>query len=144
MFIAEILLKTIEEDYSNDLLFEYLWGSIDLLTTTESPQNFHLVFLMNLTSFYGFRPQLPQDSEEYFDLENGTFSTIPSNFSLSIEESLVWRRALGTKFDDLSELNLSGLERKRLLNNLIDYYRLHVSGLKQVNSHAILEAVFHD
>ena len=144
MFLAEILLKTIEDNYSNGLLFEYLWGSIDLLSTTRHPNNFHLLFLMNLTAFYGFRPQMPDEMEGYFDLENGTFSKIPSNFSLSVEESRVWSTVLGTKFEGLSKLDLSGLERKKLLNNLIDYYRLHVSGFKQVNSHAILEAVFHD
>jgi len=57
VFLSEILNKTLCVSQAEKELFEFVYHSLIALdTTTEPCNNFHLVFLRDLTNFLGIRP----------------------------------------------------------------------------------------
>jgi DNA repair protein RecO (recombination protein O) len=147
LFIAEVLYKSIREEEKNKDLFEFLFHSIQLLDISSTGiSNFHIMFLLQLTKYLGFHPELIYSKENpIFDLQNGTF--IPSipfhpNY-MSAELSQDFNRALHLNSNNLNELKITSDKRFRLLEKIIEYYQIHVSGFGKVNSLQILQEVFH-
>ena len=59
LFVAEFLYYALRSEQRNELLYEYLENSIVWLDDQQSSfANFHLVFLLRLTRFLGFYPNL--------------------------------------------------------------------------------------
>ena len=147
LFIAEVLYKSIREEEMNKDLFAFLFHSIQLLDmATTGISNFHIMFLLQLTKYLGFYPELIYSKgNSIFDLRNGTF--IPSvpfhpNY-MGSDLSRDFNRALHLNSNNLNELKISSDKRFRLLEKIIEYYQIHVSGFGKVNSLHILKEVFH-
>ena len=60
LFLSEVLSYVIREEEQNEDLYNYLEAGLIWLDTHDSIANFHLLFLLNLSSFLGFYP----DTEE--------------------------------------------------------------------------------
>ncbi len=59
MFINEVLNKTVKEETHAQELCDFLIHALIILDTqTEGSENFHLIFLLKLSRFLGFGPQL--------------------------------------------------------------------------------------
>ncbi len=147
LFISEILYRAIKEEEANATLFNYLYHSIqvfDLLS--ENFNNFSLCFLMQLSKFLGFYP-LDNYSEinSFFDLQEGVFSPTPPphRHYLSTETSR-WFHILYpiNLFDSLQTIVIPKAIRNELLIKMMEYYRLHLEGLGEIKSLAVLQEVF--
>lgn len=145
LFIAEILLKTIETDESNESLFDFVESSIHALDETEKPENFHLFFLLHLTKYLGFFPT------NYYSALNPIFNLLEGCFESTIEKSEFqltekWSKKLSeiltVKMVSFEELPFSRNERSELLRYLISFLTLHLDGMGTVKSLEVLEAVF--
>lgn len=145
MFLNEVLYKAIRDQSADEVLFEYIYHSIELLDRmNEGIANFHLYFLLRLTRFLGFYPDKTNaSSSEFFDLQSGSYSKFqPSHpFILQGSHTLLWTALLSSRFEDLSKIDISSGQRKFLLEKLLDYYRLHIDNFGEVRSHKILEEV---
>ena len=49
---------------------------------------------------------------------------------------------LGTNFDSSNELTITSMRRKKLLDNIILYYNLHIENFKVVKSLDVLRKLF--
>ncbi len=147
LFIAEILYKTIREQESNLELFDYLFHNIQLLDLkTEGIPNYHLYFLLQLTKYLGFYPTNNySDTDTYFDLQNGNFVEIKPihSYFVNPELSQILSQILKYSDNQHAEVSLSYNQRITLLDKIVDYYYLHIEGLKNIKSLAILKEVFH-
>ena len=57
LFIAEVLSKSLHENEEDRKLFQYVWDiKITLNNAKEISANYPLIFLLKLTSFFGFYP----------------------------------------------------------------------------------------
>lgn len=146
LFLNEVLSKCIKEEEENQLLFEFLFNTIQLFDVQQPvSKDFHLLFLIRLTRHLGFYPiQNYETDVPYFNLVDGKFqSQIPLhpyylNESLAKNFSILIRNSV-----DLSaRLSLSSDEKKKLIEVILEYYRLHISGFTEIKSHKILEQVF--
>lgn len=146
-FIAEILYKSIKEEEANDKLFDFLYNSIQVLDLTEENyNNFHLLFLAQLTKHLGFHPQngnIDKNAIFYFDLQEGCFVSLQPhhNAILTPPISTIFYSIFGTNFDVMESLNLNTKQRKLLLNAFLDYYSLHLSNFDNLKTIDILEEV---
>jgi DNA repair protein RecO (recombination protein O) len=145
MFLNEMLYKSVRQQSSDEVLFEFLFNAIEILDRMdESVVNFHLYFLLRLTRFLGFFPDLTHvDGALYFDLTSGNFSVqIPPHTSI-IEQPLtdLWRQLLQSNFNNLHLLQMETAERRIILAKILEYYRLHIDGFGQIKSHLVLEEV---
>ncbi len=143
MFLSEILKDAIQEEETNPALYHYLSNSFNYLDVTEDFANFHIYFLLNLTQYLGFYPDITEDKAMYFNLLEGIFQE--KSTSIYCEEGKhveALREFFGINFDALSQIKLNKTTRLEVLHLLIRYYQLHLQGFKKPKSLAILNQLF--
>lgn len=146
LFLSEVLYRIIQEREANQPLFDYLYHSIQRLDMTEEGiGNFHLTFLLQLSTYIGIRPNNKTfKSGCFFDLLNGTFTEeIPEhNHYLSRNDSLVFERLLRINFENMTLYSFSRQERTNILKQIIQYYKLHLSDFPEIKSLAVMQNLF--
>ncbi len=146
MFLAEFLHYAIRVEVDSALLYAYVFNSVEWLDACSSRySNFHLVFLLRLSHFLGFAPNLDNATpQSYFDLEAGAFvDRQPQHHhfvppSLAVKLPLLMRMNYGT----MHLFGFSGSERSRLLEFVNTYYRLHLPSFPVLKSLGVLKEVF--
>jgi DNA repair protein RecO (recombination protein O) len=146
IFLAELMSKVIKEIQPNKALFEYLLQSIQILELTgESSANFHLVFMIGLSRFLGSYPDASGYKKGmFFDLQNGVFvpyKTTHPHF-LNPDESLVFSNLLRMTYENMNTFRFSRMERRLIINRMLEYYRLHLTNFPDIKSLEILHDVF--
>jgi DNA repair protein RecO (recombination protein O) len=132
LFLIEILGKTLKEEEENQSLFGFLQQSILVLDELERFENFHLIFLLQLSFFLGFSPHEAAEISNQFQ-EN--------NIGLAVTEvdELALNQLIEATYG--SELNLNRTHRNHLLDVIIIYYRLHIENFGNIKSLQVLKEV---
>ena len=141
IFISEMLHHSIREEEANEPLFEFLETALLWLDTHEEVANFHLILLLEITKFLGFYPDVSNLSFPYFEMTEGVFSPLNAISCLAEEESALFKRLIGLKFDSDQKV-FTGNDRQFLLKILLDYYTFHLDGFKKPKSLEVLKEVF--
>ena len=143
MFLAEMLGNSIHEEERNDDLFEFLEAALQWLDTHDEISNFHLYFLIVLTKYFGFYPDMANVQASSFDLLEGDFTNTPSLKPILTGENLnYFKMMLGTNFDSVHSIKMNKTNRQELLQSIVLYYELHLQGFRKPKSLAILNEVF--
>lgn len=142
VFIAEILHYSIKEEEANTALFSYLETSFLWLDTHEHIANFHIIFLLNLSKYLGFYPDLSGKETLYFDLLDGKYTYKKTPFVILGEKLTLLKTMLGTNFEASHKVDLSAHQRQELLLVLVRYFDLHISNFKEPKSLSILKMIF--
>lgn len=144
LFVAEVIARSIGEEEQNEELFEFLREAVILLDETkESVSNFHLKFMLEFSRFLGFYPQVKDAGNRYFDLLEGEFTPFEPIHPYIMEDAVVegLRQILSTSMATFHQVKIGSQTRRILLQKLIDYYRLHLHGMKEISAHKVLEEV---
>ena len=145
MFIAEVLYKSLREEEANMPLFEFLVSALQVLDLQERNTGiFHLVFLMQLSKYLGFFPRNnfgPVD--RLFDLRNGQFAGRPPGHPDFLDErlSVLMHDLLKIGLRDLDDTDAARYQRTGILEGVLDYYQLHVSGFGKLRSLPVLKEI---
>jgi DNA repair protein RecO (recombination protein O) len=144
--LAEVLMCCLKESDKNNSLFDFLVDSILFLDAEkQGTANFHLLFLVKLSLFLGFYPNDEKAEREfYFDLINGCFVSdkpLHTQF-LPLSESEKFYELLQKDFSDMHSLRYSREQRNNMLDNLIKYYELHLTGFSRMKSIDVLKTLF--
>ena len=142
LFLSEIVHFSIREEEQNSQLYQYLETSFLWLETHDNCSNFHLLFLLNLTKYLGFYPEMKDTNSAYFDLIEGSFTNQNIFNAVSGENLVQFKKLLGINFDVLHQVDFSATNRQTILSILIQYFELHLSGFKKPKSLTVLKAVF--
>jgi len=140
LFLSEVVSFTIKEEEENRSLFEFLNNAIiSFDQQRERFENFHLLFLLQLSFYLGFGP--------------ASGSEITSQVAFSANHQFIGGRpailhfqAFETHLDNLLHQPENadipnGKVRKELLHILIKYYQLHVEKLGEIRSLQVLSEV---
>ncbi|MBO5186152.1 MAG: recombination protein O N-terminal domain-containing protein [Prevotella sp.] len=146
LFLSEFLCHALRGEQENRPLFEYISGGVQWLDNSVGRYaNFHLVFLMRLSLFLGFYPNLDGYREGCgFDLRAGCFcAAVPSHGDyLSPDEArrigVLMRMTLST----MHLYKMSRAERNRFIEVLVSYYRIHIPDFPELRSLAVLRELF--
>lgn len=144
MFLAEILSHVLKEEETNPKLYDYLASSFQELDELEDGVgNFHLFFLLRLSGYLGFFPQLPSQEQLYFDLQSGIYSSgnVEHYHYLNKEESQLWLKMQRAEEVHSLKMGVSKKERSQLLEFMLNYYRLHVTDFGQLRSLEIVKTL---
>jgi DNA repair protein RecO (recombination protein O) len=142
-FLAETLSNSIHEEESNQSLFDFIEASLQWLDAHDEISNFHLLFLVNLTRYLGFYPDINAIDSACFDLQEGEFTNTPSlNPILTGENLNFFKTVLGTNFEEIHTVKMTKTNRQELLQSLVLYFELHLQGFRKPKSLAILNEVF--
>ena len=146
LFVAEFLYYALRSEQRNELLYEYLENSIVWLDGQQSSfANFHLVFLLRLTRFLGFYPNLDDYKDgDYFDLRESVFMPMPPVHRdfLHPEEAQKVQLMMRMDFPTMHLFRMSHRERNRLLEVSLKYYRLHLPDFPEMKSIEVLQALY--
>lgn len=146
IFLGEVLTSVLREESSHEEMFDYIERSIIYFDRCrEGYANFHIGFLAGLSSFLGFEPGTRENEDDsFFDMTNGIFVPVPpvhGNYA-NPDVSGILAQVFLASYDSISNITLKGAMRNEVLDTLLRYYSLHLSGLKKINSLEILKEVF--
>ncbi len=143
MFLSEVLASVLKEEEHNESLYDYLETSLSLLDDEADFVNFHLLFLLNLTKYLGFFPDVSTIANPYFNLQTGAFESKPQNlYTVSGDNLSVLKQLLGINFDALKAVKLNSKQRQSFLTMLLFYFELHLGNFKKPKSLAVFNQVF--
>ena len=160
LFLAEFLYHVTRDEQSNHPLFQYIEQSLLWLDAArQSIANFHLVFMMRLSRFVGFYPNIEKaehstlfnppstktaPGQQFFDLREAAFvdsAPLHPDFLLPEEASRV-RTLMRMNYESMRLFRLSRAERNRITELLLLYYRLHIPLMPELQSFAVVRELF--
>jgi DNA repair protein RecO (recombination protein O) len=124
IFMNEVLNKAVKEQSHVLDLFHYISDSLIQLDQLERPENFHLLFLIGLSKYLGFGPNLT--------------SEVLGGRVVSEEEEYALQKML---LQDNQDIPLSYEQRKNILAVLLRFYQVHTEGFGEIKSVAVLKEV---
>jgi len=146
LFVAEFLLYATRDEQQNVPLFQYVVNSLLWLDSSQGHfANFHLVFMIHLSRFIGFYPNVEgYQPGVYFDMRSGSFCTaVPSHrYFLRAAEAEKIGLLLRMDYPTMHLFAMSRTERNRCLDLILAYYRLHIDGFPELKSPSILRELF--
>lgn len=142
LFLAETVNYAIREEEKNESLYQYLETAFLWLDNHNNISNFHLLFLLNLTKYLGFYPEVNGKIKPCFDLVEGKFTDQKKLNTISGDNLNQFKRLLGINFDVLHQVDFNSTNRQDVLSILVQYFELHLSGFKRPKSLNVLKAVF--
>lgn len=146
LFAAEFLYHALRSEQQNEPLFDYIRGSMQWLDMSGAGYaNFHLTFLMRLSRFLGFYPNLESYSDgAVFDLRAATFSAVvPMHRDfLGPGESRRIHTLMRMDFPTMHLYRLNRTDRNRIVDVLLHYYRLHLPQFPELKSLGVLQELW--
>ena len=144
IFLSEMLNSTFnEETLVNKDLFNFLLNTLSWYDQVKSCNNFHIKFLIELSRFIGFYPNINNENDSFFNLESGSTSATQSmGTNISGNDLTLFKEFLGTEFEDLNSMNTKNQSRTQILNYIIDYYSLHLQMFKTPKSTNVFAEIF--
>lgn len=146
LFVAEFLYHALRGEQQNAPLYDYVANSILWLDSQEARYaNFHLVFLMRLSRFLGFYPNLDHYAPgDYFDLRESIFSAQPPvhHDFLGPQEAEKIQVMMRMDFPTMHLYRMTHQERNRLLEVALTYYRLHLPDFPELKSVEVLREIY--
>lgn len=125
----------------NEDLFLFLTTSLEWLDSHDRFANFHLLFILQLTKFFGFYPDNENSHLDFFDLLQGEFVPSLSEHTISLQNTNLFKRLLSLPLSNTESI-FSKEERYLLLEIIFQYFTLHINGFKKPISVAIIKQIF--
>lgn len=146
LFLTEFLQHAVKNEAPSEPLFSYIVQSIQWLDTCRvGYANFHLVFLLRLTRFLGFMPNVEEACEgDFFDLRASVFTHCRPAHSDHLEpgDAALVPKLMRMRYDTMRLFKFNGSQRSRLLEYINMYYRLHLPDFPVLKSLAVLKQLF--
>ena len=146
LFVAEFLYHALRSEQQNAPLFAYISDSMQWLDMAPANYaNFHLTFLMHMSRFLGFYPNLDDYVDGYvFDMRAATFSQqVPTHRDfLQPDDSRRIHTLMRMDFPTLHLFQLSHHDRNRITEVLLHYYRLHIPQFPELKSLSVLQELW--
>lgn len=142
LFLQEVLYKSIREESPDLELYAFLEDALVTLDKMPVLHDFHLIFLIRLSRYFGFFPSgNASPNTPVFSLSEGCF--VPASrveFALNLSESQLLSNL---KEANLTDKVLSGNQQRRaMLRALIKFFQIHLEGMGAIRSLAVFESMF--
>lgn len=147
-FLSEFLTRVLRDADVNDsrYLFAFLEQSVQILEMTDkSIANYHLVFMLKLSHFMGFYPNLEEyRKNDLFDMLNGEFvmyQPLHKHF-LNRTDSKALSLLARISYENMHRFAFSRHDRVNIINRILEYYRLHLYDFPALKSLDVLHELF--
>jgi DNA repair protein RecO (recombination protein O) len=145
IFLNEVLYKSIRQQHTDENLFSFIFNAVSWFDATETADvSFHLAFLLKLSRFLGFAPNMESKQEQnFFDLQEGEFKSRPPvhPYYIDKEDAALFISLYSTPFEKINEIKFNNATRRNLLDKILIYYTLHTASFGEIRSHQILEDI---
>ena len=143
LFLSELLRNVIQEEEENPALYAFLEQAYLWLDAQDHAANFHLLFLLELTRYLGFYPDITANESSFFNLETGQFQDHADLYTVTDQNLNLFKELLNSNFENLYLFKLNQKLRSELITILLNYYDLHLQGFKKPRSLSVLNNLFH-
>lgn len=141
-FVAELLRYATRDEQQPQSLFDYVVDSMQWLdTATEGYANFHLVFMIRLTLFLGFFPNIETYHDgSCFDLRSGCFSMeIPAHADfIRGDEAEQMINLMRLNYSTMHLFRMTRQQRSRCVDVILEYYSLHIPDFPKMKTLEVL------
>ncbi len=148
LFVAEFLYHALRSEQRDEPLFSYISDAIQWLDTVEVGfANFHLTFLMRMSRFLGFYPNLDDYTDGcVFDMRAATFSLLAPTHRdfLQPDDARRIHTLMRMDFPTMHLFQFSRTDRNRIVDVLLRYYRLHIPQFPELKSLSVLQELWND
>ncbi len=140
LFVQEVLYRVLRAESTDQGLDIFLREALETIDTAPDLRCFPIVFLVQLSGHLGFFPEPPAEGHDHFDLQEGCFfpAGVPHGHTMAPPLSLAFSQLLDIDLGSLSQATIAATQRRELLDHLLLYFRLHVDGLGELRSPAVL------
>ena len=136
MYIAEVLLRVLVDSNEEKELYNFIKSkTIEIETSNKTNKNNALVFLIELSNHLGFYPNVSNHQKKYFNLDLGEFSEQKSPYSISNKNKEYLCALIKDKTTNIPYDN-----RKKLMVNLQQYYKLHHYDINNMKTQKVIES----
>lgn len=139
MLLLEVLEQCIHDDHEDDALFLFITESLVNFDKNDFAPDFHIYFLLEFMRYLGIYPSGKlSEQRSYFNIREGEFVSAGQNnpFVLNQIDSLLFAKVIH------EEQHLTNrVERKRMLEIIIEYFTFHLENFKGVKSLKVLESI---
>jgi DNA repair protein RecO (recombination protein O) len=139
LFMCEVLSSLLEEKEQNEELFNFMQYSLqELDVAKEVSALYPSIFLLSLSNVLGFYPAVSTTGDgDFFDVENGVF-TESGVHTLNPASSRAMKALLTAHYHGQPYPVTAKDNRTELLQGLLEYYRWHIAGFRQMKSPELL------
>jgi DNA repair protein RecO (recombination protein O) len=143
LFVQEVLYKVLREEAADASLYGFVDEVLEAMDQAPDVRHFPLVFLLQLSGHLGFLPEPPGPGEDRFDLKEGHFTHGHAlhGHTLGPPLSMGLAQLLDADLEHLEQLDIPAAQRRELLDHLLLYFRMHLEGLGELRSPAVLHQV---
>lgn len=143
MFLSEICSFVCKMEHSEPEFYRFLEEKLCFFDKHTFLANFHLKFLIDLTQYLGFYPDVSDDNYLFFNMEEGMFSHFDeSKHSISGQELTLFKEIIASEYVHLQHIKANRFERNTLLNSILKYYEWHFPGFRKTKSLEVLQVLF--
>lgn len=145
-FIAEFLCQVTRDGQRDSSLYEFTESMLQWYDLAESQTaNFHLMFLVRISTFLGFYPNMETYSDSaMFDMRAAEFchlTPLHRDF-LSPEEARRINVLMRISPANMHLFRFNRAERSHTIELLLRFYAIHVPGFKEMKTWDILRSLF--
>jgi len=134
MFVGEVLGKSIYDNYTNENLYDFLEEAIIYLDQQETNiQLYPISFLLETSKFLGFGTS---DSAELFEQLFG----LVHDDEFAREEKKYLNELMKLSFG--SEIKVPFIYRRKIMDDLLKFYQLHLDGFTELKSIKVLRSLY--
>ncbi len=140
LFMVELAQKTIKEEEGNAALFNFLFNRFATLDKlAQINPNYHLYFMLDLSRYLGFYPGGTWSLDTpWLNMRDGKFVKEEPLHQYALSRDLSEKVGLLMKKE---AVKMARIDRQKIVQKLIDYYRIHVENFNGLNTHEILREV---
>jgi DNA repair protein RecO (recombination protein O) len=145
-FLTELIAQCLKSSDSDQRMFRFLIEEIKWLDNTSEVTNYPIWFLLKFAYLMGFSPHVLEEKPTYFDLQEGELTRFKPKGHVFIEDTTIpiLEELLNKQKSEFMVHKMNKTTRKQLINNLIDYYKQHISNFKTPKSLEVMQTVFNE
>ncbi len=144
MFLGDFLYHSLRSEGENAALFAFLENSLHWLDATERGiADFHVQLMLRLTRFLGILPSAEERGRNMvYDLRGAGYVTlVPEHGQYLIYKEARWiPLLLAADYGRMPRMTTP--QRRRLMEVILMYYRLHLPGFGELESLDVLREIF--
>ena len=139
LFAAEILYRSLAEDYSNEAMYDFVKDALQVLDHETRVAAFPVWFVLEFCRHCGL---YPEQGDGYFEPLTGGYTPHSSATSFGEEESHALAELIDASYVSARDWSAPPAVRRQVLRRLTDYLRRHLGNDQPIRSLDVLEDVF--
>lgn len=141
-FLSEIAYTILVEEYCDKPMFWFWEHYLQWYDQATTSGNFHLKFLVDLTQYLGFYPDISSINHPYFDIEAGVFVPEQNGNHLFSTQQTQWLKSImQTDLKNISNIQINRQQRNEFLDLIFKYYSWHLPNFRLPKSWEILRII---